>query len=227
MTILVFASLFSADQGGADKADNPDPKLTAAIRKTVDLRNYSFTITENPGQGAGGKFQGKYQKGQPVAFTADNIEFYRQGNTLVYKDAGLWQRSKTGIQSDPLRILVGAAKVRSARLPHEDLAELSKHVQWDKKVEAGAEGTRVYAGTLDAAAARKMAPTAFQSVATGGQVKILVAGDGLVTHYALTLRLQGRLGNAEVNGAATRSVTFSELGSARVQVPDAARKALE
>jgi hypothetical protein len=225
-TTLALALLAGGTRGG-EKAGSPDAPLAAAVGKTAGLDSYSFSIAELPGQGTGGTLQGKYEKGQPVNFTADGIEFYRQGKTLVYKDGGKWHKSKTGVQSDPLRILGGAAKVRAARLPHEELPELLQLAAWDKKPEAVAKDGKLYTGTLDAAAAKKLAPTAVQSVAQGGQAKVQVGADGRVTSYVLTIRLLGKLGNAQVDGMMTRTVTLANLGSARVEVPDEARKVLE
>ncbi len=212
---------------GGEKTGMPDPAVAAAVQKTAGLGGYSFAIDEQPGQGTGGKFQGTYQKGQPIAFTADNIEFLRQGKALAYKDGGKWHKSKTGIESDPLKILGGAAKVRGARLPHEELPELTKLASWNNKPEDGAKGTKIYSGTLDATAAKKLAPTALEAVAQGGQAKLWLGADGHITQYTISIKLQGQIGNAQVDGTMTRTVTLGDLGSAKVQVPDEAKKALE
>jgi hypothetical protein len=45
--------------------------------------------------------------------------------------------------------------------------------------------------------------------------------------YRYTLRVQGRLGNADVDGTRTKTVNLSGLGTTKVEVPEAARKALE
>src|SRR5205809_4220672 len=122
-TTVLAVALLAGSSRGQEKAGSPDAMLAAAVGKTAGLNSYSFSIAESPGQGTGGTLHGKYEKGQPVQFTADSIEFYRQGKTLVYKDGGKWHKSKTGVQSDPLRILGGAAKVRGARLAHEEMPE--------------------------------------------------------------------------------------------------------
>jgi hypothetical protein len=213
--------------GATDKASGTDRTLAEAARKTSALSGYSFTIEETPGQGTGGTFSGKYAKGQPVFFTADKIEFFKKGDALVYKDGEKWQRSKTGIQSDPLRILGAAAKVRGARLPHEELPELVKALQNVKKAAAQAEGTTVYTGTLNEEGAKKLTPAALRSVARDGQAQLWVGGDGQVHKYALTIRVQGKLGNAEIDSQLKRTVTLGDRGTARVELPEAAKKALE
>jgi hypothetical protein len=202
--------------------------LADAARKTAGLSAYAFQMEEKPGPGTGGPVQGKYEKGKPVAFTADKIEFLRKGDALAYKDGGQWQRSKTGVQSDPLRILGAAAKVRGARLPHDELADLVKGLKDPKGSEAKEpKGATVYRGTLDEAVAKALAPTSRRSVAQGGSAEVWVGADGQVLKYSVKIRLQGRLGNAEVDGHLTRAVQLSDQGSARVEVPAEAQKALE
>jgi hypothetical protein len=225
---LCLALAAGAAAGPAGEAGR---ELARAVQKTAALQGYSFRIDEKPGQGTGGAFEGRYEKGQPVYFNADRIEFYRKGDALAYKDAGKWHRSRTGTLSDPLRVLGGAAKARGARLPHEELAELAKALKDVNKAESRPEGSTVvralYTGDLDAAGARQLAPPALRAVARGGKAKVWVGLDGQVHKYAVTLRLQGRLGNAEINGTSEKTVTLGDRGTARVPVPDEAKKALE
>src|SRR4051812_46011894 len=84
-------------------AADPDPAgdVQAAARKSADQSSYAFTLTEGPGK----PLTGAWQKGQPLAVTADGIPFLRKGAVLVYLDIGKWQRTRTGTLSDPLRIL--------------------------------------------------------------------------------------------------------------------------
>jgi hypothetical protein len=218
-------------RGAADKPPEPDAALAEAVRTTTALRSYSFRVEEATGRGAAVAVEGKYEKGQATWFKADGIEFFRAGEALAYKDGGAWQRSKTGTQSDPLRVLGAAAKVRGAWLPHEELPELAKGLKDVKKTEAEAEGSTVYAGvftgTLDEEAARKLAPASLRPVARGGQAKVWVGLDGQVHKYSLTIRVQGTLGNAEIDGQVTRAVTLGDRGTARVEVPAEVKKALE
>ena len=76
------------------------------------------------------------------------------------------------------------------------------------------------------AAVKQLAPAEFRPVARSGQARVWVAG-GQVTKYAVTLRLEGRLGNAEIDGTAQRTVTLSDAGRTAFAVPAAARKVLE
>jgi hypothetical protein len=214
-------------EGSAPPAkDGPARDVAEAVRTTAGLRGYGFKVEEDAGRGAA-VVEGKYKKGQPVSLQADGIAFFRKADALAYDDGGGWQRSKTGTQSDPLRVLGAAAKVRGARLPHEELTELAGGLQDLRKAEEETEGTVVFTGTLAEKAARELAPASLRSVARGGQAKLWVGRDGQVRKYSLTIRVQGSLGNAEVDGEVKRAVTLGERGTARVEVPEGAKKALE
>ncbi len=222
--LLGVMTLAGTGQAGKDKAGDVG-KLDMALRKTAAMKNYAFQIDERGGQGSGGAFKGKYEQGKPVFFMADKIEFFKQGEALAYKQGEAWERSRTGRLSDPLRILGAAAKVRGARLPHEELVELAKSV---KKVGlAKGEDSTFYVGDLEQAAARRLVPKALEGVAKEGQARIWVGPDGQVNKYAITIHVQGRQGNAEIDGQVARTVLLSDRGTAKVDVPAGAKKALE
>lgn len=202
-----------------------DKELEMLAGKAGALKSYTFTVDQQPGDGRA--VEGKYQAGQPVYFKADGLEFYRDGDVLVYQDGGRWQRTRTGTLSDPLRILAPSARVRKvATLPHEELARLAGDLTDVKKTAGKQKGTTLYTGTLTAAALKKWAATEVRSVVQEGTVKVSVA-DGQVTRYTVSLRLKGRLGNAEVDGTSERTVEVRDVGSTKVDVPAPARKALE
>jgi hypothetical protein len=229
MQLLSLMLLLGAAHGTADnKAPTAADALQDALRKTIGLTAYAFQISESRGRGTALTVEGVYEKGKPVAFTADKIEFFKQADVLVYKDAGGWQRSKTGTVSDPLRVLGAVAKVRGARLPHEELDELLKGLKEVKGVKSTAIGYHEFHGVLDEAAARKLAPASLRSVARDGSARLWVGTrDGRVGKYTISLRVQGRLGNADIDGQVTQSVTVGNDGTVRVEVPEAAKKALE
>jgi hypothetical protein len=204
-----------------------DDDLTKALQKTAALDRYTFQIEEKPGKGAGTGVEGAYQKGQPLSLKADKFEFFKSGDVLVYKQGDVWKRSKRGVESDPLIVLGAVAKVNAARLPHEELAALGKAVDKEKKADRTEDGCAVYTAELTEEAAKKLAPTESQGVARGGTAKVWVNGDGAVVKYALSIRLKGRRGNVEVDGTAEKTVKLSDLGSAKVEVPEAAKKALD
>jgi hypothetical protein len=229
MRTLVFlpvgvALLAAPREGEAGGRGGAAAELEHAALQAAAAPSYTFAIDEQPGGGTGGAFTGKYVRGQPTYFQADGIDFFRQGQALAYAQGGQWHRSKSCLASDPLRILGAAAKVRRTRLPHEELAGFAKHIQRVRKAQE--KGQAVYSGDLTDAAVKRLAPTEFRPAARSGQARVWVAG-GQVTKYAVTLRLEGRLGNAEIDGTAQRTVTLSDAGRTAFAVPAEARKVLE
>jgi hypothetical protein len=223
VALWLVTSAPSAQAG--DGAGETARELASAAAKTARAKSYTFRIEERGGRGPAAVVTGAYQQGQPVSLKADGIHFFRKGEVLVYEQGGKWQRSKTGRESDPLRILGGAAKVRRARLPSEalpDLAGAFKTVTRSRE-----KGVSIYSGPLTEQAVKKLAPTEFRSVARSGRAKAWVDGGGLLTKYEIEIRVQGRLGNAEVDTTVLRTTTLDEVGSVRLTVPAAVRKALE
>lgn len=215
---------------GGDEKKADDIPLKEVAQKTASLASYAFKINEG---NAGDKepprisVEGKFEKGKPIFFKADKIEFFKQGNVVAYKDGDNWHKSKTGTLSDPLRILGGVAKVRAARMPHEEFADLAKLLKNVKEATPKARASTMYLGTLDEPAAKKLAPTALASVARDGRATIWLDDAGKLSKYSLRIRVQGTLGNAEIDGQITRTVTLSEQGMARIELPEEAKKALE
>jgi hypothetical protein len=198
-----------------------DDVLVKVLRAASKADSYAFTVQQS-GDSA---VEGKYQKDRPTSFTADRIDFFRKGDALVYKQGGTWQKTKAGTQSDPLAILAASAKVRSARLPHEDLADLAKHLKNVQKVQEKARTG--YRAELTEDGARALAKRADRELARDGTARVWLDGEGRLARYEVTIRLKGRRGNAEVDGEATRTVTIKDVDATRVDVPDEVRKLLE
>jgi len=210
--------------GAALLAGDAASDLEAAIVKGAKAESYTFNVEERRGEGAGQPVEGKFQKDKPVYFKADKIEFFRRGKDLVYKQGEAWKRSKTGVESDPLLILGASAKARSTRLPHEDLAALGKNLREAKSEDE--KGGRLFQAALTEEGAKKLARSEDASVARGGVVKVWTDAKSRLVKYEIAIRLQGRLGNAEIDGTATRTVTLRDIGATKVDPPEAATKAL-
>ncbi|MFO0966578.1 MAG: hypothetical protein U0793_13475 [Gemmataceae bacterium] len=210
VVLSISVTFFAA---GADAAKGPSDLGKAG--------SYEFTIQEGPAASVAGKFH----KDTPIWFKADGIEFFRKGEVLVYKDAGKWQKTRTGTLSDPLRILGPSAKVRSARVPHEELATLEK--VWIDVKKTDMKGKTVISGVFKEKGAKALARSEQRAVAQGGAGRVFLDEKGRLTGYEITIRLQGRLGGADVDGMATKTVTLSGIGMTTVDLPTEARKALE
>ena len=198
-----------------------DDDMTKALRTVTGADSYAFSVRE----ARGGEIEGKYQKDRPLFFRADRIDFLKKGDVLLYNRDDKWQKSKTGIQSDPLIVLGASAKVRGARLPHEELAVLQKHLRDVKKSDD--KGQTMYRGDLAEEGARGLAKTEDRDVTRGATAKLWVDDKGRLVRYEVTIRLKGRRGNVEVNGETTKTVTLKDVGATKVDVPDEAKKLLE
>jgi hypothetical protein len=217
---LGIALLAVPSTAGAEEAGK---ELRAALKKTTPgLEAYSFRV--EPGPGGGAAVTGKFKKGQPLFCQADGIEFFRKGDVMIYRQGERWMRTKRGRESDPLRILGASAAVNRVRPPHQELPALVKDLGDVKKSDK--KGGVVYTGTLDEAAARKLSPPEVRDITRGGEAEVWTE-DGAIVKYRYTLRVQGRLGNADVDGTRTKTVNLSGLSTTKVEVPEAARKALE
>lgn len=217
---LGIALLFAPWAGGAEGAGD---ELKIALGKTTPgLEAYGFRVEQGPGAAA--VVTGKFKKGQPLFCQADGIEFFRKGEAMVYRQGERWMRTKRGRESDPLRILAASAAVHRLCPPHEELTALVKDLGDIKKTER--KGGIVYSGTLGEAAARKLAPSEVRDLTRGGEAELWTE-DGAIVKYRYTLRVRGRLGNADVDGTRAKTVGLSGLGTTKVEVPEAARKALE
>lgn len=207
--------LSAAPLGEPGEVDEPVRGLAAADR-------YRFTLDEAP---SGTPVEAIFQKGAPVYFRADKIEFFRRGEVLVYRQDDRWQRTRTGTTSDPLRILGASARVRAARLPHEELLVLLKALA--KVAKAREKDRVVFRGELSAAGARQLARSEDRDLARGGTARLWLDANGRLAGYEIAIVVRGRRGNADVDGVMTRTVTLADVGTARIEVPAAARKALE
>lgn len=200
----------------------PSKELNRAMKTVISAASYTFTVQDGE---AGASLEGTFQKGTPLHCWADQLEFYRQGNVLVYRQGDRWLRTRTGTLSDPLTILGASAQVRAVRLPHEELAGLVNAVQEVKK-EKDQGGIR-FEVEFGEKVARELARQEDRNLARSGKAKFWLDGQGSLTKYQITIHIQGRRGNAEVNGLMTKTVTLDQIGKEKVEVPPEAKKVLE
>jgi hypothetical protein len=198
-----------------------DDDLARAIQSVTTAERYAFTLKDGPGS----EVEATFQKGSPLHFRADRIEFFRQGDVLIYRQGDAWQRTRTGTLSDPLPILGASAKVKAARAPHEELTSLAAGMTDVQKT--ARKDSVTYAGVLPEKVAKELARSEDRDLAQGGSVTVRVDAKGRLTGYEVSIQVKGRRGNADVDGTVTRTVTVSNVGTAKVELPAAARKALE
>ena len=218
--MLLGCAMASAQVDGKDD-------LRKVLKPVIGAASYTFTAEETPSPGGKGGVTVRYQKGQPLAASADKIDFFKDGDKVVYREKDEWLRSKTGTVSDPLRVLGSVAKVRTLRLPHEELAGLADVDKASSSLEVHpGNATDRYVMKLKLDVAQRLAPTQYKDVVKSGEVELFVFM-GQLTRYKISLRLQGKLGNAEIDGNHVRTMAISDVGATKVEVPEAARQALK
>jgi hypothetical protein len=209
VSVLAFAAILRADED-----------LASAVKKTSELKSYAFKAFQGPKKEA--VLQAEYQAGQPSRFVAEKIEFLKKGNVLIYQENGKWHKCKTGIESDPLRILGASAKVRQQTMPHEELAGFEKNFKAAKKT-----GKAEYTGELTLEACRKLLSPADRALAKRGRATLRLDADGLIREYQISIDIEGRRGNAEVMGTVTRDVVIENPGAVAIKITDEQKKLLD
>lgn len=201
-------------------------EMNRALRSLAEAKNYAWTSQDSPGPDAA-PVKAEYEKGKPLHAVADKLECYRQGNHVVYLAEKEWTRSRTGTLSDPLRILGSVAKVRSLRLPHEEMAILLESgPKGEVAVRKEGKSQTKWTFALKEDAIRKLIPSQYAQVAKEGDIEI--GGEsGNLSHYRIRIALKGTIGNAEIDGQYVHVVSVTDIGSTMVMAPAAAVKLLE
>ena len=116
------------------------------------------------------------------------------------------------------------------KLPHEELEGFEKNFE---KAEKSAEGeTAVYSGALTPAAARSLVSTGSKAegkanLTYSGSAKVWVDKDGTLVKYEVAVKAKGTVKDREVELSVTKTVTITDAGATKVEVPEGAARALE
>jgi hypothetical protein len=213
-----------------------DEDLAAATKKASGMEAYGFKVdTKIDGKGGKGltplAVEGRYQKDQPTGLKALGSEAFRQSGVIVVKEGEAWKRLERKKGEKPAKGQVSLLALGSVRLPHEELAEFEKNFEKSEKAPEG-EGF-VFSGPLTgegakalASAGDKAAGKARAALTYTGSAKVWVNQEGAVTKYEISLKGKGTVKDKEVEVSMTRTVELSEIGTAKVEVPEGAKKAL-
>lgn len=221
---------------GLAAAPAADDDLAAATKKTSEQASYGFKIDAGGGRGKGRSVavEGKFQKDQPAWFRVAGTEVFKKVGLLVYKEGEEWkryERVKGANKGDrKQRRANAAAHLEAVKLPHEELAEFEKNFKEVKKAEQKENDCTVFSGELTEQGASSLGNTGARSkaqITCTGSAKLWVNADGLVVKYSIDLDAKGKAKDREVEFKVSRTVELSEIGSAKVEVPEAAKKLLD
>ncbi len=224
MTIMLAALL-------ATQAANEE--VAAAAKKAAEITSYSFKVTTaGPAKGkrTGGTVEGKYEKDQPVCLKSGALEAFRKGGLVVYKEGEEWKRAerkKGEKKADPTLAL------QAVKLPHEELDGCDKHFQSVEKAEAKENECTVFSGPLTETAAASLASTggkgnkAAAALRYSGTGKLWVNADGRIVKYEFQIKATGERNGKAIDQSIARTVELTDLGTAKVEIPEGAKKLLE
>lgn len=208
-------------------------ELAAAAKKASEMPSYAFKIeTKSDGKGANKLpgVEGRYEKDKAQALKVNGTDTFRKAGLVVVKDGEGWKRLEKPAKGEkPARGTLTIQSFGGIKLPHEELADFEKSFE---KVEKAEEGElSVYSGVLTPQGARTAASTGSKAegkatLTHSGTAKVWVNKDGVIVKYEIAVKAKGTVREKEVEQSLTRTVTLSEVGTAKVEVPEAAAKAL-
>jgi hypothetical protein len=221
-TLILFLALAGGREGD----------LAAAAKKAAEMTSYAFKVDTKTDAGKGAKpvaLEGRFEKDKPACFKAGALEAFRKGGVVVVKEGEAWKRVEKPAKGERKKVDPAAQALGTVKLPHEELAEFEKLLD---RTEKAADGEQtVYSGPLTIPGARGLVSTGAKNEGKAkadftysGTAKVWVNKDGAVVKYEYTVTSKGTLKEKEVSTTVTRTVEISEIGTAKVEVPEAAAK---
>ena len=235
-------------------ADSAQAKVLAAVRRLAEQRSYAWTTSQEtpsepadpagaPGGGRGrgsgqpGPLQGRAERGGWTYLTSTfnqlQIEIVFKGGKAALKREGEWQTAEdleAGRNPGMARLLRG---FQSPSVEAEELARKAISLKpMPATPVADAPAATQYAAELSTEGAREIMARRSRVGAQGpadarGSVRFWIHA-GLLVRYQY--ELQGTVARPEggvVRAERITTVTLTEIGSARVEVPPGARRRLE
>jgi hypothetical protein len=208
-----------------------DAEVAAAIAKTRNTDRYAFKIETSllgSDNAQSVVAEGRYQKDQPAFMKSGEIEVYRKGESMVMLKKDLWKKADGRESSRRTRGAFTVAGLRALRLPHEELVGIEKRFSGFKKLDAKEGDQDVYMGELTEAAAQELYDAHSErkaETAPSGTGRFWVTPAGDLAMIEIIVRTKAKSKNREAG--VSMWFTLSELGTAKVEVPESAAKALE
>jgi len=230
----------------------PDEKdeLLAAARRAAEAKSYSFrgetklALPEGMARAGGSdpvKFEGKVDRDTGTWVKTDSYEFVTVGGKTVARPSADWKLLKEEDESEIQRGLFrGLASSRPVRAPHEEFAGYARVVTKTKKSESkesvGDKECQVYEAEFTEEAARDMARALFPmgrwldrmpEAKYSAGTRVWVDGDGRILKVETNVKISAPVQGTDIDMAATRSATITDIDATRLEIPDPVKKALE
>ncbi len=208
-------------------------ELAAAAKKASEMPSYTFKIdVKTDGKGLHPpNVEGRFEKDRPQSLKVNGSDTFRKAGLVVVKDGEAWKRLEKPAKGDkPAKGALSIQTFGGIKLPHEELADFEKAFE---KIEKAADGElSVYSGALTPEGARSAASTGSKAEGKStlnytGTARVWVNKDGVLVKYEIAVKAKGTVRQKDVEQSLTRTVQLSEVGSTKVEVPEAAAKALE
>ena len=222
---LVTGSLLAADS-------DPRNDVTTAARKLAQQGNYSWKSTIEFGNFNGGT-EGKIDKGLiglSMAFGENKTEaFLKGGQGAVKPQDEDWQSlselaAAAGTEPGPKMFLV--RRLQSFKAPAEEATDLASKTKELKK-----DGD-IYSGELTEAGAKELLSVGFRRGSNAaepknakGTVKFWLK-DGSLSKYQLNLQGTVNFNGEDRDIDRTTTYQIKDLGTTKVEIPEAAKKKL-
>jgi hypothetical protein len=204
------------------------------------------------GRGGGGeipesKFSGRHQKDVGTHLLTDAVEFITVGDKTVSRPRGEWRltgsqeggdRPGGGGRGPGGRGMGGMFGMLggSPRAPHQDLEGLDRKIAKAHKAAGGERvgdaDCSVYECELTENAAREAAPFGrflerLEDSEVTATLQAFVDAEGRLLKYVLKIKVSASFQGNDFEVSTSRSVTLSDFGSAKVEIPAEAKAALE
>jgi len=209
-----------------------DAEVAAALAKTRNAEGYAFKIETSVLESTSASnsvAEGRYQKGQPAYLKSGEIEVYRKGEAMAMLRKEVWKKVDGKEGNRRTRGGFTAAGLRGLRLPHEELVGIEKRCSAFRKLDAKEGDQDVYMADLTEDAARELYESQTDRKAEApptGTSRFWISPAGEVAMVELIVRTKAK-GKSSRDAGFSMWITLSEHGTAKVEVPEGAAKALE
>jgi hypothetical protein len=208
-------------------------ELAQAGKKTTELESYTFKVDVKAGKGKKGapSYEGRYLKDQPLWLKTGSTEAFKKGGVVVAKDGEDYkkvEKAKKGAKKDASP----AIAFFDVKLPHEQFEGIEKTFEKVEKAPEKDKECTVWSGTLTAEGARGVASTGSKAEAKAnltytGTAKVWINAQGMIVRFEASIDVKGDSAKGEINQHVTKVIEITEIGSTKIELPEAAKKALE